>query len=296
MQDLEHKLAEQTAPQAPIFKHQQAQELASQASILVASGDYRKARQFYEQAAALEEQALKAMPVEKKRTRGIFAVSLVSLLYKAELYSQAEVVLIELLGARNLPDPAQHQLQELYDDIKSRKYVHGYRGYSPSHSHTTNRSITETESLARDIKEGLLSGFISKDTSLTGEVNFKNMLRVDGHLSGQVKSEGGTLIVGNNGQVDADIEVAVATIHGTVNGDIIASQRLELGRAAKVNGNIQTPSLVIEQGAVFEGSCKMVQLKAVQERQRNEVAESDSVEQSYGKTSDIESTTHQKPM
>jgi cytoskeletal protein CcmA (bactofilin family) len=51
-------------------------------------------------------------------------------------------------------------------------------------------------------------------------------------------------------------------IHGTINGDIIATQRLELGRAAKVNGNIQTPSLIIEQGAIFEGSCKMVQMSA----------------------------------
>ncbi|MDQ3819336.1 MAG: polymer-forming cytoskeletal protein [Acidobacteriota bacterium] len=135
-----------------------------------------------------------------------------------------------------------------------------------------SRAVTESESLARDIKEGLLSGFVGNGTSLTGEANFKGMLRVDGHLSGQVKSEGGTLIVGNNGQVDADIEVAVATIHGTVNGDIIASQRLELGRAAKVNGNIQTPSLVIEQGAVFEGSCKMIQQKAAAEQKREEKA------------------------
>jgi cytoskeletal protein CcmA (bactofilin family) len=132
------------------------------------------------------------------------------------------------------------------------------------------RAVTESESLARDIKEGLLSGFVGNGTTLTGEANFKGMLRVDGHLSGQVKSEGGTLIVGNNGQVDADIEVAVATIHGAVNGDITASQRLELGRAAKVNGNIQTPSLVIEQGAVFEGSCKMIQQKAAHEKQRDE--------------------------
>ncbi|HKC65007.1 MAG TPA: polymer-forming cytoskeletal protein, partial [Pyrinomonadaceae bacterium] len=137
-------------------------------------------------------------------------------------------------------------------------------------------AVTESESLARDIKEGLLSGFVGNGTSLTGEANFKGMLRVDGHLSGQVKSEGGTLIVGNNGQVDADIEVAVATIHGSVNGDIIASQRLELGRAAKVNGNIQTPSLVIEQGAVFEGSCKMVQLKAAAEKQREDRARGES--------------------
>lgn len=138
----------------------------------------------------------------------------------------------------------------------------------------SQRAVTESESLARDIKEGLLSGFVGNGTSLTGEANFKGMLRVDGHLSGQVRSEGGTLIVGNNGQVDADIEVAVATIHGTVNGDINATQRLELGRAAKVNGNIQTPSLVIEQGAVFEGNCKMVQQKAAAEKMREDKSRS----------------------
>jgi cytoskeletal protein CcmA (bactofilin family) len=67
------------------------------------------------------------------------------------------------------------------------------------------------------------------------------------------------LIVGSGGQVDANIEVAVATIQGTVNGDIVATQRIELGRAGKLSGNIQTPSLMIEQGAVFEGSSKMIQ-------------------------------------
>ncbi|HTG91325.1 MAG TPA: polymer-forming cytoskeletal protein [Pyrinomonadaceae bacterium] len=126
----------------------------------------------------------------------------------------------------------------------------------------STRAMTESETLARDIKEGTLSGFVGGGTVVTGEANFKAMMRVDGHLSGRVSSSSGTLIVGANGKVDANIEVAVAVIHGTINGDIIATQRLELGRAAKVNGNIQTPSLIIEQGAVFEGSCKMLQMAA----------------------------------
>ena len=87
-------------------------------------------------------------------------------------------------------------------------------------------------------------------------------MRVDGHLSGRVNSSSGTLIVGANGKVDANIEVAIAIVHGTVNGDIIATQRLELGRAAKLNGNIQTASLMIEPGALFEGSCKMIKATA----------------------------------
>ena len=124
------------------------------------------------------------------------------------------------------------------------------------------RAMTESESIAREIKEGNLSGFVGSGTLVTGEANFKALMRVDGHLSGRISSSSGTLIVGANGKVDANIEVAIAVIHGTVNGDIIATQRLELGRAAKLNGNIQTPSLIIEQGALFEGSSKMIKMNA----------------------------------
>jgi len=130
----------------------------------------------------------------------------------------------------------------------------------PDHPAPIVRATTESENLARDFKEGNLSGFVGSGTMVTGEANFKALMRVDGHLSGRVSSASGTLIVGANGKVDANIEVAIATIHGTVNGDIIATTRLELGRAAKLNGNIQTSSLVIEPGALFEGTCKMIKM------------------------------------
>jgi cytoskeletal protein CcmA (bactofilin family) len=163
-------------------------------------------------------------------------------------------------------------------------------------STAASRAVTESESLARDIKEGVLSGFVGNGTTLTGEASFKGMLRVDGHLSGRVASEGGTLIVGNNGQVDANVEVAVAIIQGSVNGDIIASQRLELGRAAKVNGNVQTPSLVIEQGAVFEGSCKMTQLRAAQDKQRADQARGISGISSSSSTDSALDTSSMEPV
>jgi len=123
------------------------------------------------------------------------------------------------------------------------------------------RAVSESESLARDIKEGTLSGFVGNGTTLTGEANFKGMLRVDGHLSGRVSSQDGTLIISTGGQVEADVEVSVALIYGTVIGNVTATKRIELGRVAKVTGDIQTPALVIEQGAVFEGSCRMQQIK-----------------------------------
>jgi cytoskeletal protein CcmA (bactofilin family) len=121
------------------------------------------------------------------------------------------------------------------------------------------RAFTETESLARDLKDGTVSGFVGTGTTVQGEANFKGMMRIDGQLSGSIKSEKGTLIVSSGGKVDAKIEVAVANINGRINGDIIATERIELGRSAHVTGNISTPSLIIEQGAIFDGSCRMLQ-------------------------------------
>lgn len=142
---------------------------------------------------------------------------------------------------------------------------------------------TDSETMARDIKEGRLSGFVGHGTVLTGETNFQAMLRVDGVLQGTVSSDAGTLIVGSNGQVDANVAVASATINGTVNGDIVATEKLHLGRTAKVVGNVQTPRIIIEEGAVLEGSCSMLRAKEAQEKRENE-AKSTSNSQYSGYT------------
>lgn len=134
----------------------------------------------------------------------------------------------------------------------------------------STRATSESESMARDIKEGRLSGFVGYGTTLTGETNFQAMLRVDGHLTGRVLSETGTLIIGSTGRVDANVVVAAAVINGIVNGDIIATERLELGRTAHVVGNIQSPRLVMEDGALLEGSCNMIKARENLERMRAE--------------------------
>lgn len=141
----------------------------------------------------------------------------------------------------------------------------GYQ-YAQESQQAQPRIVAESESIARDIKEGRLSGFVGHGTVLTGDTNFQMMLRVDGHLTGTITSDGGTLIVGSTGQVDANVAVAVANINGTVNGDIIATERIQLGRTARVLGNIATPKLVIDDGAVFEGGCNMI--KAIENKEK----------------------------
>lgn len=119
------------------------------------------------------------------------------------------------------------------------------------------RALTETDALARDLREGVLSGFVGGSTALTGDAEFKGMLRIDGRFTGRITSEKGTLIVSAGGRVDANLWVGTAKVNGVVNGDITAAERIELGRSAQVRGQIQTPVLVIEQGAIFEGGCRM---------------------------------------
>jgi cytoskeletal protein CcmA (bactofilin family) len=127
----------------------------------------------------------------------------------------------------------------------------------PAATPSTPRAVTESEALARDLRDGVVSGFIGGSTVVSGDAEFKGMLRIDGHFTGRVRSEKGTLIVSAGGVVDANVEVASAKVNGTINGDITASERIEFGRSARVRGNIQTPALVIEEGAIFEGGCRM---------------------------------------
>lgn len=167
------------------------------------------------------------------------------------------------MGKNPNEERTQHETDADYATSRSyAAYQSGESYAAPSAQSPTQKALTESESIAREIKDGTLSGFVGSGTAINGESTFKSMLRIDGRFSGRINSSDGTLIVGAGGHVDANIEVAVATIQGLVNGDVIATDRIELGRAAKLQGNIQTPSLIIEQGAVFEGTCKMTQQKA----------------------------------
>jgi cytoskeletal protein CcmA (bactofilin family) len=103
-------------------------------------------------------------------------------------------------------------------------------------------------------------GFVGDVVRFSGEVVFKSMLRIDGHFSGSVTSPDGTLIVSAGAQVTkAVINVAVARINGTVEGDIFATRELVLGRTANVKGKIAAPALVVEEGALLNATCRRLE-------------------------------------
>ncbi len=93
---------------------------------------------------------------------------------------------------------------------------------------------------------------------LSGDISFKDMIRLNGHIAGTVHSSKGTVIVDTEAHVEGALDVAVAVINGTVKGDIVARERVELGPTSRIYGNIWTRSIVIKNGAIFEGLCRMI--------------------------------------
>jgi cytoskeletal protein CcmA (bactofilin family) len=101
-----------------------------------------------------------------------------------------------------------------------------------------------------------LNGFMDEGTEFHGELRFRNTFRVDGLLKGRIVSEN-TLIVGESGRVEADIDCAVVSIRGTVSGKVNARERIELLAGSRVQGTLCSPRLLIEEGAFFQGECDM---------------------------------------
>ena len=130
-----------------------------------------------------------------------------------------------------------------------------YRGILPIDGVVVGQLGSNGGSLGVRQKSG--SVFASQP-ELSGEIQFRDMLRVNGHIAGTVYSKSGTLIVDTTATVDAKVEVAVAVIGGTVRGDIVAHERIEIGPAARIYGNIWTRSIAIKDGAVFDGICTMI--------------------------------------
>ena len=103
---------------------------------------------------------------------------------------------------------------------------------------------------------GNLTAFIDQGSHFEGKLSFKDTVRIDGRFRGEISSEN-TLIVGESGEIEADIHSPAVVISGTVQGDVHAARQLVLHKTAKLTGDVSTPSLVMEEGATINGSIKM---------------------------------------
>lgn len=104
--------------------------------------------------------------------------------------------------------------------------------------------------------EKTIKAYMGEDTIFNGSLTFDGAVRIDGKFEGQVKTND-TLIVGETGELNADVTAGVLVAKGKINGTIIASERVEIHSTSKIVGNIRTPSLMVEVGAVFDGHVDM---------------------------------------
>lgn len=100
-------------------------------------------------------------------------------------------------------------------------------------------------------------GWIGKGVEVIGDVIFLDKLQVDGKVNGKLYSEKGTLIIGETGKIEGQIDVGSCVVHGAINGDLNARARVEIHRTGKLNGDVITPALVVEEGSIFNGAIKM---------------------------------------
>lgn len=121
------------------------------------------------------------------------------------------------------------------------------------HAHVQGGSRMSGE---KTFDSATVTAFLGQGTRLAGRIAFEGPARIEGQVEGEIVASE-TLWIGEAAVVNAQVNGATVIIHGKVTGDITASKRLEIRAPGRLYGNVTTPSLVIEEGVIFEGHCSM---------------------------------------
>lgn len=105
-------------------------------------------------------------------------------------------------------------------------------------------------------KTNEINAFLGSGVEFTGTLEFHGIVRVDGKFTGEARSDG-KLIIGEKGDFEGHIEVDEVASNGFILGDIEAKSKVVLHKNSELQGNINTPILEIDEGAVFNGNVTM---------------------------------------
>jgi cytoskeletal protein CcmA (bactofilin family) len=101
-----------------------------------------------------------------------------------------------------------------------------------------------------------LTAFIDEGSEIEGRYTFHGTVMLNGRFKGEISSDD-TLIIGERGVVQADVRAGRVLVSGEVTGSLRATERVELKRTARVYGDVEAPVVVVEEGVLFEGHCRM---------------------------------------
>lgn len=103
---------------------------------------------------------------------------------------------------------------------------------------------------------GELNALLGRGSEFEGKLTFEGTVRIDGKFTGTIVTND-VLVVGEGAKISAEITCGSIVVHGEIAGNVRAKNAIELHHPARVKGNIEAPSLMIEKGVMFEGQCKM---------------------------------------
>ncbi len=115
-----------------------------------------------------------------------------------------------------------------------------------------HKEAKETEGLER--RE--VNAFMGAETFFEGKLTYTGAVRLDGRFKGVIRSDD-TLIVGETGRIEGEIHVGITIIQGEVVGNVYGKERVELHHPGRMIGNITAPVVIMDEGAILEGNCKM---------------------------------------
>ena len=101
-----------------------------------------------------------------------------------------------------------------------------------------------------------LTAFIDEGSEIEGRYTFSGTLMLNGRFKGEISTTD-TLIIGEKGIMSGDIRAGQVLVGGEVVGNILGTERVELKRTARVVGDVEAPVVVVEEGVLFEGHCRM---------------------------------------
>ena len=109
------------------------------------------------------------------------------------------------------------------------------------------------------VRVGEVHTLLGKGSEFEGKLTFEGQVRIDGKFTGQINTKD-TLVIGEGARISAEITAGTVIVNGVVEGNIRATQTIELHQPGRVKGSLETPSLAMDRGVIFEGSCKMENL------------------------------------
>lgn len=104
--------------------------------------------------------------------------------------------------------------------------------------------------------DAFINSIIGEGTRFKGEFDLNGLLRIDGDFSGVIRTKGKVLI-GKNGRAECTLHAGTVVVGGVIRGEIYSTEKVVILSTGLVLGAITTPRLIIEEGVVFNGSCKV---------------------------------------